>query len=50
MKCNGLYDCCGDRCPECNRFMDDCDGNDDYSYNDNEEWVEFDEKDNEVKK
>ena len=25
-KCNGCYDCCPDRCEECNRYMDDCDG------------------------
>ena len=42
--CNGNYDCCGDRCDECSRYMDDCDGygEEDYhkeglSFADNEE-------------
>ena len=24
--CQGNYDCCGERCEECCRYMDDCDG------------------------
>jgi len=26
LMCNGEYDCCGARCDECSRYMDDCDG------------------------
>jgi hypothetical protein len=40
MKCKGLYDQCGIRCPECPRFQDDCDGNPDYYMTDGGDWVE----------
>ena len=42
MKCNGNYDCCGARCEECSRFMDDCEGHPDYG-DYNGEWLPLDE-------
>jgi hypothetical protein len=40
MKCLGEYDACGERCEECHRFMDDCDGSPDYGYDERGNWVE----------
>ena len=42
-KCNGDFDCYGDRCPECSRFMDDCDGAEDYYLTETGEWEQADE-------
>jgi hypothetical protein len=39
MKCGGIYDTCGDRCPECVRFEDDCDGHPGFYMNDNSVWT-----------
>jgi len=41
MMCEGRYDECGDRCPECPRFMDDCDGHPDYYEADDGAWVKL---------
>ena len=41
MKCGGHYDTCGEKCPECCRFMDDCDGHPGYYMTDEGEWVEI---------
>ncbi len=45
MKCNGKYDDCGERCPECSRFMDDCNGHDDFHENADGKWVNFYQED-----
>ena len=41
MKCKGKYEDCGENCPNCGRFMDDCEGHPDYYWNDNNIWVEI---------
>lgn len=43
MKCSGQSEFCGSSCPDCIRHMDDCDGNDDFGFNSNDEWVELSE-------
>jgi len=44
MKCKGKYDCCGEGCPDCVRFMNDCDGHPDYLLTDDELWVAAEEE------
>ena len=41
MKCGGHYDSCGEKCPDCGRFQDDCSGHPDYYETDNGDWVEI---------
>ena len=43
MKCGGNYDEYPDRCPDCPRYMDDCDGAPGWFETDDGDWEEFNE-------
>lgn len=42
MKCNGTSELCGERCIECGRLFDDCEGSPDYA-DYNGDWVTVEE-------
>lgn len=43
IKCNGNSNLFPNECPDCGRYMDDCDGDPNHHMTDDDEWVECDE-------